>query len=524
MATAQSPFQQPATRLHQLFDQRLSQSPERPFLLLPQQSLSYADLGAQVEALEAELRCEGVLAGDRVLVVAENCPEHVALVLACSRVGAWSCGVNARMASAEIDAFVGKADPRLVYFSTGCSPAARDHALRLQALPSVLHGLRRSPRRAQARPEPPPLGTEVAAIIFTSGTTGQPKGVLVTHAGLLQFARESARSRRLGEHDRSYACVPMTHIFGLGTVLAASLQAGAALVMRTRFDAADALEALAHHGVTQLQGPPALFSRLLAWMDEHGIQRPQAPALRYVYTGAAPLDLPLKQAVQERFGQPLHHGYGLSEYAGALCLVPEGQWRDDTAAGHVVAGAELRIVDAQGQDLPPGERGEIWMRGVGLMPGYFRDPEATAQVMREGGWYASGDIGRIGEDGALHVVGRLKEMIIRSGFNVYPGEVENAINQHPLIQRSAVLGRRQPDGNEAVLAFVETVGGQALAEADLDSLQQQLRTQLAPYKLPSRIVVVDALPMTHSGKVLKRALLERVEGQAGDGEGGGLSP
>ncbi|RUP29159.1 MAG: long-chain fatty acid--CoA ligase, partial [Curvibacter sp.] len=328
-------------------------------------------------------------------------------------------------------------------------------------------------------------------------------------AGLLQFARVSAESRALTPADRSYACVPMTHIFGLGTVLAASLHAGAALVMRSRFDPADALQALALHQVSNLQGPPALFTRLLAYLDEQGVVgMPPAPALRYVYTGAAPLDLPLKNAVQDRFGQPLHHGYGLSEYAGAACLVRRGQWREDTAAGVPVEGAECRIVDDAGRELPLGETGEIWLRGVGLMPGYFRDPAATAQVMREGGWYATGDLGRIGPDGALHVVGRLKEMIIRSGFNVYPGEVENVLNQHPSVLRSAVVGRKEADGNETVLAFVETVGGQALSDTDLTELQTLIKDQLAPYKRPTSLTAIEALPMTHSGKVLKRALLD----------------
>ncbi|MBV5294453.1 MAG: acyl--CoA ligase [Curvibacter lanceolatus] len=499
----------PPTRLHHLFDQRLAATPDAVFLHLTTQTLSYAQLGTLIDTLQAELLAQGVLPGDRVLAVAENCPEHVALVLACSRVGAWSCGVNARMARGEIEAFVAKADPRLVYFTCDVGSAAREHGEHLGAQPSALAGLSRTARREQATPEPAPLAQQVVAIIFTSGTTGAPKGVLVSHAGLLQFARVSAESRALTPADRSYACVPMTHIFGLGTVLAASLHAGAALVMRSRFEPADALQALAMHQVSNLQGPPALFTRLLAWLDEQGVVgQPPAPALRYVYTGAAPLDLPLKNAVQDRFGQPLHHGYGLSEYAGAACLVRRGQWREDTAAGVPVEGAQCRIVDDTGRELPQGERGEIWLRGVGLMPGYFRDPVATAQVMREGGWYATGDLGRIGPDGALHVVGRLKEMIIRSGFNVYPGEVENVLNQHPRVQRSAVVGRKEADGNETVLAFVETVGGQPLGEADQASLQALLHDQLAPYKRPASITALEALPMTHSGKVLKRALLD----------------
>ena len=498
-------------RIHQIFDRRLAASPDSPFLLMVGASLSLRDLDAMVVTLSTEMVNSGVVPGDRVLVIAENCPEHVALILACSRIGAWSCGINARMSQGEIAGFVAKSDPRMVYYTGGVSAAAMAHADRNGAQPSDLNGLQCSAARAQAVAEEGELAARIAAIIFTSGTTGAPKGVLVSHAGLMHFARVSAESRSLGPDDRSYACLPMTHIFGLATVLMASLHAGSALVMRSRFDPAELLDALAHEAVTMLQGPPALFSRLLAWAEEQRLDRPVCPNLRYVYTGAAPLDLALKRAVEAHFSLPLHHGYGLSEYAGALCLVEPGVQRDDTSAGYLVEGAELRIVDGQGVDLvapdpgQPGGRGEIWMRGTGLMPGYFRDHEATAQVMRPGGWYASGDIGYQAADGALFVVGRLKEMIIRSGFNVYPVEVEAVLVRFAGIQRAAVVGRREADGNEEVLAFVETVSGATL---DLAALNLFLAGHLAPYKRPSRVITVQALPMTHSGKILKRALLE----------------
>jgi acyl-CoA synthetase (AMP-forming)/AMP-acid ligase II len=361
--------------------------------------------------------------------------------------------------------------------------------------------------RQQATVQTGPLAEQVAAVIFTSGTTGQPKGVLVSHAGLLQFGRISAESRQLGPEDRSYAYLPMTHIFGLGTILMASLHARAGLLMRSHFDPADVFDALAHHGMTQLQGPPAMFTRLLGWLDAQGIEHPAAPHLRYVYTGAAPLDMSVKRAVQQRFGKPLHHGYGLSEYAGALTLCAKDVWREDSSAGYLVDGAELRIVDAEGRDVPRGETGEIWMRGVGLMPGYFRDPEITAQVMKPGGWYASGDLGRQAEDGALTVVGRLKEMIIRSGFNVYPGEIEAVLLAWPGVQKAAVAGRPVGDGNEEILAFVEPKLGATL---DLDALRAHLHAQLAPYKQPSVLQCVAEMPMTHSGKVLKRELVAQL--------------
>jgi acyl-CoA synthetase (AMP-forming)/AMP-acid ligase II len=496
----------PHTRIHHLFDERVQQAPDHPFLFMPDRVMAMKELAQQVDALEAELRDAGVRVGDRVLVAAENCPEHVALVLACSRVGAWACGVNARATATELAGFADKADARVLYFTVGVSEAARQHAAKHNTQASVLPGLQRAAVRPQATAQTGDLAERVAAIIFTSGTTGQPKGVMLTHAGLLQFARVSAQSRQLGPSDRSYAYLPMTHIFGLGTVLMASLHAGSGLLMRSQFDPADVFEALAHQGMTQLQGPPAMFTRLLAWLDTKGIDHPAAPDLRYVYTGAAPLDLSVKQAIEARFGKPLHHGYGLSEYAGALTLCRLNEWRADTSAGYLVEGAELRIIGPDGQDLIAGETGEIWMRGVGLMPGYFRDPDITAQVMKPGGWYASGDLGRQDADGALQVVGRLKEMIIRSGFNVYPGEVEAVLQAWPGVQKAAVVGRKAADGNEDILAFIEAKPG---VQLDLAALKAHAHAHLSPYKRPSVVVQVPDMPMTLSGKVLKRELLEQ---------------
>ena len=497
-------------RLHDAFDAWRAEAPDTSFLFLPGAVVTVGQLGEQVDAQAKELRDIGVRPGDRVLIVAENCPEHVALVLACSRVGAWSCGVNARMAPGEVAAFAAKADARCIYFTAAASAAAARHAAAFDACKAVLPGLVRSPVRTEAVAESGALGEAVAAIIFTSGTTGTPKGVMVTQDGLTHFGRVSASSRRLGPADRSYAYLPMTHIFGLGTVLAASLQARAGLVMRSQFDPADLLDALANGQVSQLQGPPTLFARLLAHLDDHGAARPPAPHLRYVYTGAGPLDRALKQQVQARFGQPLHHGYGLSEYAGSVHVTALGEHRDDTSAGLPVEGAEASIRDAEGRELPAGERGEIWIRGRGLMAGYFRDADATAAVMKPGGWYASGDLGYLDESGALFVVGRLKEMIIRSGFNVYPGEVELALQEFPAIRSASVAGRPERDGNEEVVAFVTLKPGQALDRA---ALQAFLRERLAPYKRPERVLEVEQFPMTLSGKVLKRELLALLDAQ-----------
>ncbi|MCR6479389.1 acyl--CoA ligase [Variovorax sp. ZS18.2.2] len=492
-------------RIHSLLEERAARTPEAVFLFEPGGTTSYAALQAMADTAAQDLLDAGVRPTDRVVLVAENCAAHIALLMACSRVGAWSCGVNARMAQGEIAAIVERADARLCCFTAGASAAARLHAERAAATPGGLPGVMYSAVRAEARPEPDAALADTAAIIFTSGTSGTPKGVMVSHRGLLHFGRVSAGVRSLDGHDRVYAFLPMTHIFGIGTVLMAALTGGASLVLRGSFSPADVLDALANEQVSNLLGPPTMYARLLAHIEaERAV--PRFPRLRYVYTGSAPLDPGLKQRVERLFGQPLHYGYGLSEYAGSVFLTRTEAPRADTAAGHAVEGGEARIVGIDGQDVPNGETGEIWLRGPGLMLGYFRDAAATAQVMRPGGWYATGDLGRFGDDGALFVVGRLKEMIIRSGFNVYPAEIEAVIGRFEGVHLCAVVGVPEADGNEQIVAFAEMKPGALLDET---ALRAHLAEHLSPYKRPARIEVIDAMPTTANGKLLKRELQAR---------------
>lgn len=498
-------------RIHHLLEERAASTRDAVFLFEPHGTTSYAQLQSMVDVATHDLLAAGVRPTDRVLLVAENCAAHIALIMACSRVGAWSCGVNARMSPGEIAAIAERADARLCCYTTGASEAAAQHAGRAGAKPASLEGVMCSGTREDARTEPDAALADTAAIIFTSGTSGTPKGVMVSHRGLLHFGRVSARIRALGGHDRVYAFLPMTHIFGIGTVLMAALTGGASLVLRGSFSPADVLHALANEQVSNLLGPPTMYARLLAHIEaEHAA--PCFPHLRYVYTGSAPLDPALKQRVERLFGQPLHYGYGLSEYAGSVFLTRTESPRADTSAGHAVEGGEARIVDPEGNDVALGDTGEIWLRGPGLMLGYFRDAAATAQVMRPGGWYASGDLGRFGDDGALFVVGRLKEMIIRSGFNVYPAEIEAVIGRFEGVHLCAVIGVPEADGNEQVVAFIELKPGATLDEA---GLRTHLAGNLSPYKRPARIELIDAMPTTANGKLLKRELKARCVPAAG---------
>jgi len=496
-------------RIHQLLQQRAASQPDAVFLYEEGgATLGYGQMWHRVEQARDWLAAQGVRPGDRVAVVGENCAEMVQALFACSLLGAWPVGLNARLSPREVAVILAHAEPALTLYTSRISPAAAAHAQAAGARPADAGPWDAGNHYAAATQPPAPetgdLAGQVATLIYTSGTTGAPKGVMVPHRGLLHFARISAASRRLVPADIGYAALPLSHIFGIATVLMATVHAGASLVLRSRYDPQDVLRALQSPGLSILQGVPTMFTRLLAAMPA---QAPPAPRLRYVYTGGAALDPTLKREVERAFGQPLHHGYGITEYAGSLFITDIDAPRGDCATGHAVEGVELRLGSPDAGPPRPGERGDILVRGPGVMLGYYRNPEQTAQALLPGGWLNTGDIGYVDEQGALYIAGRSKDLIIRSGFNVYPAEVEAVINAFPGVRLSAVVGRLEADRNEEVVAFIEAQPGAAV---DIDALMTHLRGQLAPYKRPARIVPIDALPTTVSGKILKQPLRERL--------------
>lgn len=498
------------TRIHHVLARQASQRPDAVFLYEEGGGIvSYAQFWQRVQEAARWLEDQGVRPGHRVMTVGENCAAMIAALFACSVAGAWPVGVNARLSAREIDTIRRHAQPELTLYTTGVSADARAHASAAgadEAEPAVWGaGLQAVRAEAPTAPETDARADDVATVIYTSGTTGAPKGVMVPHGGLLHFARVSAATRRLGPQDIGYAALPMSHIFGIATVLMATVHAGASLVLRSRFDPDDAFKALACPGVTILQGVPTMFSRMLAAAPPKA--RLRAPALRYVYTGGAALDPTQKRDVERYFGLPMHHGYGITEYAGSMFVTDLDTPRADCSAGFAVEGVELRIGSPDGGTPAPGERGDILIRGPGVMLGYYRDPAQTAQALLPGGWLHTGDIGYVDADGALFIADRSKDLIIRSGFNVYPIEVESVINAFPGVRLSAVVGRATADQNEEVIAFVETLPGASL---DVQLLTLHLRAQLAPYKRPAMIIPIDTIPTTVSGKILKQPLKERL--------------
>jgi acyl-CoA synthetase (AMP-forming)/AMP-acid ligase II len=284
---------------------------------------------------------------------------------------------------------------------------------------------------------------------------------------------------------------------------------GATVQLVPRYDPAALVSAIANDGITLLFGVPATYQRLLEYKAVAGIDKLPRGRLRRLAVAGAPLDVTLKSRIEAEFGLPLRNAYGITECAPGIAGVRAEAARDDDALGSLIPGIEARLVKPGGGAAAPGEIGELHVRGPNVMRGYYRAPEATAAVIDAEGWFNTGDLARFDGD-ILYIVGRTKELIIRSGFNVYPPEVEAVLNEHPGVVQSAVIGRPVPD-NEEVVAFVQLAPGATATPADLMAHAARL---LTPYKRPSEIIVVEALPAGATGKILKHHLAEAVRNRA----------
>ncbi|HEX8785467.1 MAG TPA: AMP-binding protein [Telluria sp.] len=485
-----------------------SRTPDAPALAEPGRTLTYRALVEAIDRQAAQLAELGVRRGDRVLLASENCAAQVALLFAASTLGAWIVNVNARLSAPEIETIRVHSGARLAAYTAAVSPEAAAHAQRAGArayADPALGEFMLGAFNADCAPEPD--GAEpVAALIYTTGTTGQPKGVMLSHRNLLFVAAVSSRLRGLVPQDRAWGVLPVSHVYGLTSVMLGTLSAGACLQLAPRFTPEAMLAAIRDDGLTIVQGVPAMYARLLERLGEAG--EPLASTLRFAYAGGSPLDPDLKRRVEALLGVPLHNGYGLTEAAPTVSQTRLDAPRADTSVGNAIPGVELRIVGKDGRDVAAGEAGELWVRGPNVMQGYYRAPEQTAAAMQPGGWLNTGDMARQDDGGALFIVGRTRELIIRSGFNVFPLEVETVLNAHPAVTQSAVVGRLLGDGNEEVVAFVQPA---LRAQVGADALQAWAAARLAPYKRPSRIVLMDALPAAATGKVLKHVLKTMAE-------------
>jgi acyl-CoA synthetase (AMP-forming)/AMP-acid ligase II len=467
--------------------------------------MSYSQLADAVADLAAYMAMRGVGAGDRVLIIAENNVGAAQSLLACQVLNAWPAVVNARLPAVEIIGLVNLVEPRLMIYATANSAAAAGHAARetgthtgsAAGMDLVFGAVNPA---AVAEPVAANTAQRVGLLIFTSGTTGRPKAVMLGQQALASLGMILSRSRQVKSADCYNGVAPLSHIMGIANLMCV-LAVGASLRLMPRLEMPQIAAAIADGEISHLSFVPTVYARLLDYIDAHGIDVSRH-RLHYISCGGAPLDAALQGRVQARFGIPLVNGYGMTECAPGTRTAAD-RFSEPGSIGHPEESVEVRIVAEDGSDVEGTGVGELWMRTPSAMLGYYRDPEATALTLRPGGWIATGDLGRRLPNGELAIVGRRKEMIIRSGFNFYPAEVEAALNSLPGVAASGVVGRRLQDGDEQVIAWVEPRAGVKLDPVELDSA---LKSLIAPYKRPQRIILVDRLPQGPTGKIWKARL------------------
>lgn len=484
---------------------------DAPALISKGRTTTYGTLRQQVGAYRAGLVGLGLQPGERVAILAGTNWYFVSTYLAVLGAGCVAVPLNPVSPPRAIERELAAVEAAAVF--VGPAGRAAFAGVDRGAVPSLRHVIAPDghvPEGGTAlgdllASEPVPVveraDEDLAVLVFTSGTAGSPKAAMLSHGNLLANLRQlqAHPGRALTSDDVVLGVLPLFHIFGLNVVLGDALNAGASVLLVERFDPTSALESIARHGVTVVLGAPTMWSALAA-LD--GADADALRTVRHAASGAARLDPEVGQRVLDRFGVHVTEGYGLTE-AAPVVTSSIGLHCKPGSIGVPLPGLEVRLVDASGGDVLVGDAGELWVRGPNVFQGYWQDDEATRAALTDDGWLRTGDVAVVDDDGQLFIVDRVKDLIIVSGFNVFPAEVEEALLEHAEIDAAAVVGVPHPHTGEAVKAYVVVRDGALLEE---DELIDFCAERLPRYKCPSKVMFVDEIPTGLAGKILRRSL------------------
>jgi len=489
------PDRNPEVNIASWLARRAEQQPERAALVIAggSEQISYAELDARATRSASALRSVGVGPGDRVAIALRSEPLFLELYFAAARLGAILVPLNTRLAEPELEFQVRDCRARVAVVCEDVSVGSHEST---HVIPRG-EFLALRPQSAQPLPETPG-GERPQVILYTSGTTGLPKGAVLPHRKTLYNTLNAQRYLGLRRGDVVIAPVPLFHSFGLKILAVPALFAGATLVLVDRFDAARLQEEVGQRGATLLGAVPVMYQR----MRDSGLDPSRLGSLRCAFSAGAALDLDTIRAFAEA-GVRLIQGYGQTETSILCCLEPEQAIARAGSVGRAVHHGEIRIGDERGKEVARGMRGEVLVRGPIVMSGYWERPEETRAAQIDG-WHRTGDLGVMDGDGYVTLVGRSKEMFISGGENVYPAEVERVLEQFSQVAEVAVVGVPDERWGESGRAYVVA----RTAELDAAALLGFARERLAAYKVPREVVRVSELPRTASGKVRKHALLE----------------
>jgi long-chain acyl-CoA synthetase len=488
-------------------------SPEKVFLFseLDGREFSYRQFDSLVNQTANLLAGLGVKKGDMVGLLLPNCIEYVLFYFACWKLGAVAGPINAQLKGAEIKYILNNSEAVVLVTQSSSWPTVHAIGSELEFLEELVLidervegtiDYRAELSRQSSQLSPTDLGLDDNAIIvYTSGTTGNPKGVLLTHGNLIANARQISHWLKFDQDDRFLGIMPLFHMNAVAVTTLTPLYVGASIVLSPKFSARRHWQIISEYGVTTFGSVATMLSMLLNTYPDGVPAGLDTSRLKFAMCGSAPVPVPVMQQFEQRFNCPVIEGYGLSESTCRATFNPPDARRRLGSVGLPI-GNEVKIFDDADQELPPGQSGEIVLRGENVMRGYFKNPDATERAFRSG-WFHTGDLGYRDADGFFYVVDRKSDMIIRGGENIYPREIDDVLYQHPAVKDAATIGVPDELYGEEVKAFVVLKDAVTCTE---DELMEFCRARLADYKCPKTIEFLDDIPKGPTGKLLKREL------------------
>ena len=500
-----------------LLEESAKKHPEKPALVLGERILDYAGLRKAAKKFANALVSMGIESGDKVAIMLPNVPEYVIAYYGILNAGAAVVPLNGLLQGPEVAYHLDNSDAVafvawedfLETAQEGYEDAedcknlivveSPDGEGAPEGTPAFKGLLSDQPAEFDVAPTMP---DDTAVVIYTSGTTGRPKGAELSHFNLFfNTVYKSDNLLNLREDDVGMAVLPLFHIFGQTTVMNAGIYSGNTIAMVPRFEPGTTLETIQDNGVTTFVGVPTMYQYLLRHPD---VGNYDTSSLRLGISGGDSMPVEVLKNFEEKFGVVILEGYGLSETSPGACFNRSSEERKVGSIGVPFWGVELKTVDENNEEVPVGEHGELLVRGHNVMKGYYNNPEATEESMKNG-WFYTGDVATKDEDGYFFIVDRVKDLVVRGGYNVYPREVEEAIYEHPGVAEVAVIGVPHEDLGEEVVAVIAMEEGESASEDEIISFVQE---RVARYKYPRRVTFMDELPKNATGKILKRELAE----------------
>lgn len=495
-----------------LLEEQARQEPDRVMIIYGAEEITYQSMYERAGSVAANLKVAGIREGDKIAIMMDNCLEYLYCFLGFGRIGAIMVPINPALTQEEYSYVIGHSEARALVVRAETLAQMGDVKSKIPQIEFIY--VVGDSEDANTLPfdsllqenEMPPIVVDEqsdAALIYTSGTTGKPKGVILTHGNYLWDARAISRSNRLSNADKFLCLLPLFHVNAqVVSILTPMLIPASIVLVGGAFNPFGILHQIKEHGITTMSAVPTVYG-ILTRLPKACAE--DVKSIRFWVSGAAPMTKAIYDEVMRVFNKPLTMGYGLSEATCASAVADHEDPIRWNSCGPALRYTTIRIVDKEGKDVPTGEVGEILISGPTVMKGYYKNPEATAEVLKDG-WLKTGDLGRFDSEGYLYIVDRVKDMIIRGGMNIYSAQVEQIIAAMPQVADVAVIGVDEPTWGQEVLAVIQLNPDHNLEEKEVISYCKQ---RLAAYKCPRFVRFLDILPKTAIGKVRKHELAEQ---------------